>query len=135
MASATLTLLSPQRYGVIDIRVWQLLHAHGVVTRNAVGVGLSAGNWRQFLGVIRHFARKLRVKARDVGARIVRRAPGQSERPALQGGEERPVTPALALVLLVGQPASLEVVVPGPAGTLAGTLTLPADAARPSPPS
>jgi hypothetical protein len=66
MASATLTLLSPRRYGVIDIRVWQLLHAHGVVTRNAVGVGLSPGNWRQFLAVIRHFARKLRVKARDV---------------------------------------------------------------------
>ena len=44
----------------------QLLHAHGVVTRNAFGVGLSAGNWRQFLTVIRHFARKLRVKARDV---------------------------------------------------------------------
>jgi hypothetical protein len=66
MASAALTLLSPRRYGVIDIRVWQLLHAHGVVTRNAFGVGLSAGNWRQFLTVIRHFARKLRVKARDV---------------------------------------------------------------------
>ena len=66
MASAALTLLSPRRYGVIDIRVWQLLHAQGVVTRNAFGVGLSAGNWRQFLAVIRHFARKLRVKARDV---------------------------------------------------------------------
>ena len=66
MASATLTMLSPTRYGVIDIRVWQLLHAQGVVTRNAFGVGLSAGNWAQFLGVIRHFARKLRVKARDV---------------------------------------------------------------------
>jgi len=43
------------------------------------------------------------------------------------------VTAALALVLLVGQPASLEVVVPGPAGTLAGTLTLPADGRAPFP--
>lgn len=66
MASAVLTLVDPRRYGVIDIRVWQLLHARGAVTRNAEGVGLSAGNWGQFLAVIRHFARKLRVKARDV---------------------------------------------------------------------
>jgi hypothetical protein len=29
-------------------------------------VGLSAANWRQFLALIRHFAHKLRVKARDV---------------------------------------------------------------------
>jgi hypothetical protein len=29
-------------------------------------VGLGAGNWQQFLAVIRHFARKLRIKARDV---------------------------------------------------------------------
>jgi len=66
MASAVLTLVSPQRYGVIDIRVWKLLHRHGAVTRNAEGVGLSTTNWQQFLAVIRHFARKLRVKARDV---------------------------------------------------------------------
>jgi hypothetical protein len=66
MASAVLTLVSPRRYGVIDIRVWKLLHGHGVVTRNAEGVGLSSGNWQQFLAVIRYFARKLGVKARDV---------------------------------------------------------------------
>jgi hypothetical protein len=66
MASAVLTLVNPSRYGVIDIRVWQLLHEHGAVTRNSEGVGLSANNWQQFLAVIRHFARKLRVKARDV---------------------------------------------------------------------
>lgn len=66
MASAVLTLIDPRRYGVIDIRVWQLLHARGAVTRNAEGVGLGTGNWQQFLAVIRHLARKLRVKARDV---------------------------------------------------------------------
>ena len=66
MASAVLTLVNPRRYGVIDIRVWQILHEHGAVTRNSEGVGLSANNWRQFLAVIRHFARKLRVRARDV---------------------------------------------------------------------
>jgi dienelactone hydrolase len=39
------------------------------------------------------------------------------------------MTAALALALLVAPPVSLEVVVPGPAGTLAGTLTLPAQGA------
>jgi len=29
MASALLTLLDPKRYGVIDIRIWQLLHRMG----------------------------------------------------------------------------------------------------------
>ena len=32
MASAILMLLDPKRYGVIDIRVWQLLHEVGAVT-------------------------------------------------------------------------------------------------------
>jgi hypothetical protein len=46
MASAILTLLDPRRYGVIDIRVWQLLYKLGVVARNrrltsAIGTGSS----------------------------------------------------------------------------------------------
>jgi hypothetical protein len=65
-ASAVLMLANPRSYGVIDIRVWQLLHARGVVTRNAPGVGLGPGHWREFLGVIRYFARTLRLRARDV---------------------------------------------------------------------
>lgn len=66
MASAVLTLLDPRRYGVIDIRVWQLLHALGAVTTNGSGRGLRAGNWHEFLGILRHFARRHRVTARDV---------------------------------------------------------------------
>jgi len=66
MASAVLTLLNPRRYGVIDIRVWQLLHEVGTVTTNAAGVGFTFENWNQFLVTIRYFSRKLRVKARDV---------------------------------------------------------------------
>jgi hypothetical protein len=66
MASAVLTLLYPRRYGVIDIRVWQVLHRSGSVERNARGVGLSSRNWHDFLELIRRFAAKLRVGARDV---------------------------------------------------------------------
>ena len=66
MASAVLTLLNPRRYGVIDIRVWQLLHELGTVRKNAEGVGFSFKNWFQFLVIIRYFSKKLRVKARDI---------------------------------------------------------------------
>lgn len=66
MASAVLALLDPRRYGVIDIRVWQLLHEVGTVTKNPGGVGFNFNNWYQFLMIIRYFAKKLAVQARDV---------------------------------------------------------------------
>jgi hypothetical protein len=66
MASALLTLIDPRRYGVIDIRVWQLLHAVGAVSRNQRGVGFSVHQWLQFLGVIRALSSRLGVTARDV---------------------------------------------------------------------
>jgi hypothetical protein len=64
MASAVLMLLDPTRYGVIDIRVWQLLHELGAVTKNANGVGFTFQNWYQFLVLIRHFSKKLFVSFR-----------------------------------------------------------------------
>ncbi len=66
MASAILTLLDPKRYGVIDIRVWQLLHKMGAVAQNADGVGFSSNNWLRFLVILRHFARKFEMTARDI---------------------------------------------------------------------
>jgi hypothetical protein len=66
MASAPLTLIDPRRYGVIDIRVWQLLHKVGKVTKNEAGIGFNFNHWEQFLMVLRHFARKYGVKARDI---------------------------------------------------------------------
>jgi len=66
MASALLMLVDPKRYGVIDIRVWQLLHKLGTVSKNPAGVDFNFRNWYQFLMIIRHFARKFRVKARDI---------------------------------------------------------------------
>ena len=66
MASAILMLLEPRRYGVIDIRVWQLLHALGEVTKKSSGVGFDFNNWYQFLMKLRYFAKKLRVGARDI---------------------------------------------------------------------
>jgi len=66
MASAVLTLLAPRRYEVIDIRVWQLLHRLGSVTKVPSGVGFSFSNWYQFLMILRHYAKLHKVGARDV---------------------------------------------------------------------
>lgn len=66
MASAVLTLLDPRRYGVIDIRVWQLLHELGTVTKNPQGTGFAFNNWYQYLKIIRYFAGEFGVKARDI---------------------------------------------------------------------
>lgn len=65
MASALLTLLYPRRYGVIDIRVWQLLHELGAVSGTPAGVGLSITDWLQFLEVLRRLSKALGITARQ----------------------------------------------------------------------
>lgn len=66
MASSLLTLVNPQRYGVMDIRVWELLYRHGIVTTNAKASGFKHEEWLQLLDVLRYFSKKLNVSARDV---------------------------------------------------------------------
>ena len=72
MASSILMLIDPRRYGVIDIRVWQLLHAAGAVTGKPAGSGFSANNWRQFLAVLRSLTGRFGVNARDVERALFR---------------------------------------------------------------
>jgi 8-oxoguanine DNA glycosylase-like protein len=71
-ASAILTMLDPRRYGVLDIRVWQLLHAMGAVTKNRAGVGFTAENWTEFLAVVRQLARRFGVTARAIELALFR---------------------------------------------------------------
>ncbi|MBI3031275.1 MAG: hypothetical protein HYY64_17375 [Candidatus Rokubacteria bacterium] len=66
MASAILTLIDPRRYGVLDIRVWQLLFAMDSVRTNPRGVGFDLGNWYQYLRRLRDHARAMGVSARTV---------------------------------------------------------------------
>jgi hypothetical protein len=66
MASAILMFVDPRRYGVIDIRAWQLLHAMGAVRKKPAGIGFDFRNWYQFLMIVRHFAQEFDVKARDI---------------------------------------------------------------------
>lgn len=65
-ASAILTLIDPERYGVLDIRVWQLLFAIDSVSRNPRGRGFTFTQWHQYLGELRHYAREFAVSARAV---------------------------------------------------------------------
>src|SRR5262245_21902525 len=66
MASAVLTLTNPQRYGVIDIRVWQLLFDLKSVRRKPQGVGFNFKNWYHYLVKLRYHAKELNVSARCV---------------------------------------------------------------------
>jgi hypothetical protein len=65
-ASAILTLIEPRRYAVLDIRVWQLLHALGAVEACPAGRGFGAAHWEQFLGLLRAQARALGTTPRLV---------------------------------------------------------------------
>jgi hypothetical protein len=66
MASAILTLTRPARYGVIDIRVWQLLHTMGSVTSNKKGQAFDFDEWCLYLEILRHYAKSYNVGARDI---------------------------------------------------------------------
>ncbi len=66
VASALLTLIDPARYGVIDIRVWQLLALYGEVDYDPDGRGLYVLHWLDYLDKIRGWADELKVSARAV---------------------------------------------------------------------
>ncbi len=65
-ASAILTLTDPNRYGVIDIRVWQLLYALRSVKMNARGQGFRFNHWFHYLQILRYHAKRLEVPVRLV---------------------------------------------------------------------
>jgi len=72
MASSILMLTNPTRYGVIDIRVWQLLYKMGAVKTNADGMGFDFKQWYRYLMILRYFANKYKVGARDVERTLFR---------------------------------------------------------------
>ncbi|MBI3636561.1 MAG: hypothetical protein HY216_10200, partial [Candidatus Rokubacteria bacterium] len=65
-ASAILTLLDPRRYGVLDIRVWQLLFALGAVSERPHGVGFALRHWETYLATLREHARARGLPVRAV---------------------------------------------------------------------
>ncbi len=66
VASAILTLLDPRRYGVLDIRVWQLLFAMDAVRWRPSGRGFTARDWEHYLLALRREAERLAVPVRAV---------------------------------------------------------------------
>jgi thermostable 8-oxoguanine DNA glycosylase len=65
-ASAILTLIDPERYGVIDIRAWQLLFRIGSVRKKPSGIGFRPAEWEEYLSILRDHARALGVPVRRV---------------------------------------------------------------------
>lgn len=70
MASAILMFYNPQRYGVIDIRVWQLLYAMKAVHSNPSGKAFNTEQWCAFLEIIRFYAKTFGVSARAIEIRL-----------------------------------------------------------------
>jgi hypothetical protein len=66
VASALLTMLDPTRYGVIDVRAWQVLYRYGMVHTNPAGRGFSIEEWLVYLAVVRDLAAQFGVTARVV---------------------------------------------------------------------
>jgi hypothetical protein len=66
VASAILTLIDPQRYGVLDIRVWQLLFALGHVDGKPAGRGFTGRDWLRYLAQLRGEARRFGAPVRAV---------------------------------------------------------------------
>jgi hypothetical protein len=65
-ASAILTLIDPERYGVLDIRCWQLLFSIRSVSANRRGRAFTPAQWVQYLTRLRGHARALGVSTRTI---------------------------------------------------------------------
>jgi len=65
-ASAILTLIDPENYGVIDIRVWQVLYLYGSVKDRPDGTNFDFNNWYNYLMKLRYYAKKFKVSSRDI---------------------------------------------------------------------
>ncbi len=65
-ASAILMLIDPQNYGVIDIRVWQLLYLYRSVKNRPTGIGMDFQDWYYYLMKLRYYAKKFGVETRDI---------------------------------------------------------------------
>jgi hypothetical protein len=66
MASALLMLTNPARYGVIDIRVWEVLFKLRAVTTKPRGTNFTFKEWYRLLMILRYFARHHKVSVRTI---------------------------------------------------------------------
>lgn len=66
VASAILTALDPVSYGIIDIRVWQVLYKYGAVKNNPRGQNFNAKQWYRYLILLRAYSRKTGLSCRKI---------------------------------------------------------------------
>lgn len=72
VATAMLTLIYPEQYGVIDIRAWQVFHLYEALTGNKEGKSFSVNDCLAYLEVLTYYAKLLGVTPRDVERSLYR---------------------------------------------------------------
>lgn len=65
-ASAILSLVDPQHYGVIDWRCWKVFYKFECVSSNPNGVNLTKEDWYLYLTVLRTYAARFKTSVRMV---------------------------------------------------------------------
>ena len=66
VASAILTAIDQEKYGIIDIRAWQTLHTYGEVTNKPKGKGFDIEDWMIYLKILREKAIKFNTTPRQI---------------------------------------------------------------------
>lgn len=66
VASALLTIINPKDYGIIDIRVWQLLYLYGELKIKPKGQGFNFEDYQKYLLILRKYAKQFNIGVRDV---------------------------------------------------------------------
>ncbi|PIO08587.1 hypothetical protein COU59_01240 [Candidatus Pacearchaeota archaeon CG10_big_fil_rev_8_21_14_0_10_34_12] len=66
VASALLTIINPKEYGIIDIRVWQLLNLYDEVKTKPSGMGFNINDYLLYLLILRRYAKQFNVNVRDI---------------------------------------------------------------------
>ena len=66
VASAILTIIDPKNYGIIDIRVWKLLHLYKEVKTKPGGQGFNLNDYMIYLSILRKYAKQFKKSVRDI---------------------------------------------------------------------
>ncbi len=66
VASSLLTIINPKDYGIIDIRVWQLLHLYGEINTKPHGQGFNIEDYETYLSILRKYSKQFNVNVRDI---------------------------------------------------------------------
>jgi len=69
-ASAILMFYDPDRFPVLDIRVWKQLYKCNLVNENPRGMNFTLDQWRKYLEVIRGLSVQYNLSARQIEKRI-----------------------------------------------------------------